>query len=34
VPSPAALNATFNVPQPQFDGPQRKVSVRPAEHES
>jgi hypothetical protein len=34
-PSPAALNATLNVleAQAQFDGPQRKVSVRLAEHD-
>jgi hypothetical protein len=35
-PSPAALNVTLNVleAQAQFDGPQRKVSVRIAEHDS
>ena len=34
-PSPAALNAALNVleAQAQFDGPQRKVSVRLAEHD-
>jgi hypothetical protein len=34
-PSPAALNAALNVleAQAQFDGPQRKVSVRPAEQD-
>src|SRR5262249_22637846 len=34
-PSPAALNAARNVleAQAQFDGPQRKVSVRLAEHD-
>jgi hypothetical protein len=34
-PSPAALNAVLNVleAQAQFDGPQRKVSVRLAEHD-
>jgi len=34
-PSPAALNAALNVleAQAQFDGPQRKVSVRIAEHD-
>ena len=34
-PSPAALNAALNVleAQAQFDGPQRKVSVRVAEHD-
>jgi hypothetical protein len=35
-PSPAALNAALNVleARAQFDGPQRKVSVRLAEHEA
>ena len=34
-PSPAALNAALNLleAQAQFDGPQRKVSVRLAEHD-
>jgi hypothetical protein len=34
-PSPAALNAALNAleAQAQFDGPQRKVSVRIAEHD-
>jgi hypothetical protein len=34
-PSPAALNAAINVleAQAQFDGPQRKVSIRLAEHD-
>ena len=34
-PAPAALNAALNVleAQAQFDGPQRKVSVRVAEHD-
>jgi hypothetical protein len=34
-PSPAALNATLNAleAQAQFDGPQRNVSVRLAEHD-
>ena len=34
-PSPAALNAALNVleARAQFDGPQRKVSVRLAEHD-
>jgi hypothetical protein len=34
-PSPAALNAALNTleAQAQFDGPQRKVSVRLAEHD-
>jgi hypothetical protein len=34
-PSPAALNAALNVleAQAQFDGPQRKVAIRLAEHE-
>jgi hypothetical protein len=34
-PSPAALNVTLNVleAQAQFDAPQRKVSVRVAEHD-
>jgi len=34
-PSPAALNAALNAleAQAQFDGPQRKVSVRLAEHD-
>jgi hypothetical protein len=32
-PSPAAVNAALNLLEAQFDGPQRKVSIRVAEHD-